>query len=216
MYVVTIDQRRSRSSADRVPELLDALAEVPCAAAFDRTAGDEVQGLLDDPAAVRSALLIALREGDWHCGVGVGDVDDESYASGTRAGRGPAYLAAREAVEAAKSMTGSVAIRVPTKASDAAAQWAADCEAVWVLVAPLILGRTEAQWRAVHAVDRSPTQAAAAEELGIAPASVAGALKLSRIREERAAYPTLDRLLAGAHSAAVAVTPGKPATEVER
>lgn len=209
MYVLTIDQRHSRDAEDRVPGLLDALSEIPGVSGFERTAGDEVQGLLDDPAAVRAALLVALRQGDWHCGVGVGDVDDDTYVTGTRAGRGPAYLAAREAVEAAKSLTGSVAIRVPAKASDAAAQWAADCEAIWALAAPLILARTEAQWRAVDAVDRSPTQAAAADELGITPTSVAGSLKLSRIREERAAYPALDRLLEGTHAATA--RPGPPA-----
>lgn len=212
MYVVTIDQRRSRSAPDRVPGLLGALGSVPCVAAFDRTAGDEVQGLLGDPSAVRSALLIALRDGDWHCGVGAGEVDDDSYSSGTRAGRGPAYLSARAAVEAAKGLTGSVAVRVSTDAGDKATAWAADCEAVWGLVAPLVSGRTEAQWRVVDAVDRSPTQAAAADQLGIAPASVTGALKLSRIREERAAYPALDRLLAGAHSSATEPATN-PATE---
>ena len=204
MYVLTIDQRHSRTSGDRVPRLLDALAEaeIPCVAAFERTAGDEIQGLLDEPAAVRGALLVALRDGDWHCGVGVGEVDDDSFATGTRAGRGPAYLAARDAVDAAKSMTGSVAVRVPVDSGDEATTWAGDCEAVWTLVARLVLERTEAQWRAVDAVDRSPTQAAAADELGITPTSVAGALRLSHIREERAAYPALDRLLVGAHTAA--------------
>ena len=223
MYVVTIDQRHSRSAEDGVPRLLAALADVPCVAAFDRTAGDEVQGLLDDPGAVRQALLIALRDGEWHCGVGAGPVDDDSYSTGTRAGRGPGYLAAREAVEAAKGLPGSVAIRVPAGAGgaggaragrvqeperateapdDSAHAWAADCEAVWALAAQLVLGRTEAQWRVVDAVDLSPTQAAAAEDLDITPASVTGAIRLSRIREERAAYPALDRLLAGAHAAA--------------
>lgn len=204
MYVLTIDQRHSRTDQDRVPRLLTALAEaeVRCVATFERTAGDEVQGLLDDPAAVRTALLTALRDGDWHCGVGVGEVEDGSFATGTRAGRGPAYLAAREAVKAAKTMPGSVAVRVPHEAGAEATAWAADCEAVWTLVAGLVLDRTEAQWRAVDAVDRSPTQAAAAEELGITPTSVAGALRLSHIRQERAAYPVLDRLLAGAHAAA--------------
>ena len=224
MYVVTIDQRGSRVADDLVPGLLEALADIPCAAAFERTAGDEVQGLLTDPAAVRRALLVALRGGEWHCGVGAGEVDDDSYASGTRAGRGPAYLAARDAVEAAKGLSSSVAVRVPATpgagagagaGADAAAwagagadaaAWAADCEAVWGLTAPLILDRTEAQWRVVDAVDRSPTQAAAAHELDITPASVNGALRLSRIREERAAYPALDRLLAGAHAAATGGT----------
>lgn len=202
MYVLTIDQRHSRTSDDRVPGLLEALADIPTAAAFERTAGDEIQGLLTDPAAVRRALLLALRQGEWHCGVGVGEVDDDSWATGTRAGRGPAFLAARDAVEAAKKLPGSVAIRGPAHSSDAAQAWAADCEAVWALVAPLVLDRTKAQWRAVDAVDRSPTQAAAAAELGITPTSVAGALRLSRIREERAAYPVLDRLLAGAEATA--------------
>ena len=207
MFVLTIDQRHSRTSKDRVPALLKALADVPCVSAFERTAGDEVQGLLDDPAAVRDALLTTLRQGDWHCGVGVGEVDDDSFATGTRAGRGPAFLAARDAVEAAKSMPGSVAVRVPSGTE--AESWAADCEAVWTLVASLVLGRTEAQWRAVDAVDRSPTQAAAAEELGITPTSVAGALRLSHIREERAAYPVLDRLLAETNAAATVATPRK-------
>ncbi|MFN7243169.1 MAG: hypothetical protein ACK4M5_07930 [Dietzia cercidiphylli] len=206
MYVVTIDQRGSRVAEDLVPGLLGALADVPCAAAFERTAGDEVQGLLADAAAVRSALLVALRGGEWHCGVGAGEVDDDSYASGTRAGRGPAYLAARDAVEAAKGLSGSVAVRVPAEGGKEAADWAADCEAVWALTAPLVLDRTEAQWRVVDAVDRSPTQAAAAHDLDITPASVNGALRLSRIREERAAYPALDRLLAGAHAAATGGT----------
>ena len=206
MYVLTIDQRHSRTSPDRVPRLLDALADIPCVAPFERTAGDEIQGLLNAPAAVRAALLIALRDGDWHCGVGVGEVDADSFTTGTRAGRGPAYLAARDAVEAAKSQTGSVAVRVPEDTGGAAVAWAADCEAVWTLVAALILGRTEAQWRAVDAVDRSPTQAAAAEELGITPTSVAGALRLSRIREERATHPALDRLLEGTHAAATGTT----------
>ena len=210
MFVLTIDQRHSRTSEDRVPDLLEALAEIPCVAAFERTAGDEVQGLLDDPVAVRAALLAALRQGDWHCGVGVGEVDDDSFATGTRAGRGPAYLAARDAVEAAKSMPGSVAVRVPDDPPAATAEeWAADCEAVWTLVGALVLDRTEAQWRAVDAVDRAPTQAAAAEELGITPTSVAGALRLSHIREERAAYPALDRLLSGTHAAATAAITSK-------
>src|SRR5699024_3539292 len=95
MYVVTIDQRDSRSTADRVPGLHAALEPIPCAAPFERTAGDEVQGLVEQPAAVRQALLTALRGGHWHCGVGIGPVDPGSWKAGTRAGRGPAYVAAR-------------------------------------------------------------------------------------------------------------------------
>lgn len=202
MYVVTIDQRDSRITDDRVPGLLDALAPLPCAAPFERTAGDEVQGLVEDAAVVRTVLLTALRDGHWHCGVGVGPVDRGSWETGTRAGRGPAYLAARDAVEAAKDLPGSVAIRVPGDAAGAAGDWAADCEAVWSLVAALVLDRTDAQWRVVDAVDSAETQTAAAAALEITPSSVTGALRLSHIREERAAHGALDRLLTGAHHAA--------------
>ena len=204
MYVVTIDQRDSRSTADRVPGLLAALEPIPCAAPFERTAGDEVQGLVEQPAAVRQVLLTALRGGHWHCGVGIGPVDPGSWKAGTRAGRGPAYVAAREAVEAAKDLPGSVAVRVPPDAGETASGWAADCEAVWAMVASLVLDRTDAQWRVVDAVDAADTQAAAAAALDITPSSVTGALRLSRIREERAAYGTLDRLLVGTHDAATA------------
>lgn len=202
MFVMTIDQRASRSHDDHVPSLLAEFDSVSTLAPFQRTAGDEVQGVLDEPAAVREVLLIALRRGAWHCGVGVGHVQAGSFVAGARAGRGPAYLAAREAVQAAKSLAGSVAVRTDPDADDTAAMWAADCEAVWQLVASLVLGRTEAQWRVVDAVDASDTQVAAAERLGMRPTSVAGALRLSRIREERASYSALDRLLAGTRSAA--------------
>src|SRR5699024_10255448 len=95
MYVVTIDQRDSRSTADRVPGLLAALEPIPCAAPFERTAGDEVQGLVEQPAAVRQVLLTALRGGHWHCGVGIGPVDPGSWKAGTRAGRAPSPCGAR-------------------------------------------------------------------------------------------------------------------------
>src|SRR5699024_10255449 len=80
----------------------------------------------------------------------------------------------------------SVAVRGPPDAGETASGWAADCEAVWALVASLVLDRTDAQWRVVDAVDAADTQAAAAAALDITPSSVTGALRLSRIREERA------------------------------
>lgn len=77
MFVVTIDQRRSRSSADRVRHSSTRWAAMPVTAAFERTAGDEVQGLLGDPAAVRATCSSRCATADAHCGVGVGDVDEQ-------------------------------------------------------------------------------------------------------------------------------------------
>ena len=47
MFVLTIDQRGSRRQADRVGQLLGSVAGVPVVRAFERTAGDEVQAVLE-------------------------------------------------------------------------------------------------------------------------------------------------------------------------
>ena len=100
MFAVTIDQRSSRSAGDRVPGLLKLLAEVcagtPPIAGFDRTVGDEVEGLFDDAAGVVAAVRTALVMGDWHIGLGIGSV--ESTGRNVREARGSAFVAAREAV----------------------------------------------------------------------------------------------------------------------
>ena len=102
--VLTIDQRGSTQEAatDRVPATLVALADVEMLRPFERTAGDEFQGVLDDPAALAAVVERLLREESWSIGIGIGEVD-EPLPESTRAGRGPAYLYAREAVTAAKS-----------------------------------------------------------------------------------------------------------------
>ena len=94
--------------------------------------------------------------------------------------------------------------RKTERADDDARGWAADCEAVWHLVAALVRSRTDAQWRVVEMVARTDTQVEAARRLGMQPGSVTGALRLSRVREERAAHGALDRLLAGTDRAVTA------------
>ena len=48
--MLTIDQRASRRGPDRVGAMLERLnGAVPVVLAFERTAGDEFQGVLDDP-----------------------------------------------------------------------------------------------------------------------------------------------------------------------
>ncbi len=98
---MTIDQRKSRERTDEVPGLLDILARVETQRGFERTIGDEVQGVLDSPEQVTLAVrLLAARTG-WHIGIGIGPVDTPLPAS-TAEGRGEAFYAARRAVEAAK------------------------------------------------------------------------------------------------------------------
>lgn len=100
--VLTVDQRGSRGGPDLIPEALAALADVPTRLPFERTVGDELQGVLDDGAALATALEVLLRADAWNIGVGVGPVE-EPLPDHARAGRGPAYLHARTAVTSAKS-----------------------------------------------------------------------------------------------------------------
>ena len=105
--VLTVDQRGSSKQAatDRVPGALAGLAglgSVGLLRAFERTAGDEFQGVLDDPRALAPMLERLLRDDTWNIGVGIGQVD-EPLPESTRAGRGAAYVHARDAVTGAKS-----------------------------------------------------------------------------------------------------------------
>src|SRR4051794_9109171 len=102
VVVLTVDQDGSRRGPDQVPAALTSLARVATRSAFERTVGDEFQGVLDDPAALVAALEPLLRAGEWNIGIGIGEVETP-LPDHARAGRGPAYLHAREAVTHAKS-----------------------------------------------------------------------------------------------------------------
>ena len=190
MFALTIDQRGSRRGEDLVPRLLAALADVPAVLPFERTVGDEVQGLLDDADAVLAALLVVLRDGRWSVGLGIGSVEHPVPAS-ARAARGQALLDARAAVERAKG-AGEVRLAVASASDPVAAR---DVEALARLIGTLVHRRTERQWAVVDAVDAAPTQRAAAEALGVSPQNVSQALAASAIAVERAGYPVLVRLL---------------------
>ena len=87
MLVMTVDQRGSRTAPDRVPALLEALRGIPVRAPFERTVGDEVQGVPQDADAVWSALRVMTREGDWHIGIG-GGAGELGPDGASRSGRG--------------------------------------------------------------------------------------------------------------------------------
>ena len=113
MFVLTVDQRHSRRGVDRVEELLDWLATQPgVVRTFERTAGDEVQGVMDDAAAVVDVVLALVRRSAWSVGIGAGPVHEPLPAS-TRAGSGPAFELARKAVQRAKSSPQPLAVGAP-------------------------------------------------------------------------------------------------------
>ena len=196
MIVLTVDQESSRSVGDRVPELLAALAEEPAARAavrpFDRTVGDEIQAVFADPAAAVETALGLLRRGGWSVGLGAGPVV-EPLPDEARAGSGPAFVLARQAVERAKSR----ARPVPLAVAGADAERAADCEAVLTMLGSVGRRRTDAGWAAVDALRAAPDagQDDVARLLGISQQAVSQRLRSAQWFEETALRPLAVRLL---------------------
>jgi hypothetical protein len=188
-YVLTVDQRASRRGADRVPEVLRRLNDdVPTVLPFERTAGDEFQGLLAEPDVVVDVVLRLVREGGWSIGVGAGPVQTPLPAS-TRAASGPAFLSARRAVDAAKQRPGRLAVRgaVPVEAGDA--------QAVLTALAVLVERRSDQAWEAIALVAGGATQAQAAATLGVSRQAVGQRLAAGLWELERELRPTAARLL---------------------
>jgi hypothetical protein len=192
-YVLTVDQRASRRGPDRVAAVLERLnnGTVPATLAFERTAGDEFQGVLDDPAHVVSVVVDLVRLGGWSIGVGAGPVQTPLPDS-TRAATGTAFLCARRAVDAAKQRPTRLAVR------GAALPDAADAQAVLTALAVLVERRSDAAWEAIELVDGGRTQAQAAAELGISRQAVGQRLAAGSWELERELRPTAARLLARA------------------
>ena len=202
MFVMTIDQEGSRIVGDQVDHLLASLARIPSAGTglvrgFERTVGDEVQGLLDQPQAVVDLALTVLRWGGWTVGIGAGDVDP--LPASVRAGSGAAFVLAREAVEAAKSR----ARPVPLAVRGADADLAAEAEGVLTLIGATAARRSTAGWDVIDAMTSrgtDPRQEDVAAELGITQQAVSQRLRTALWNEELAARPAAARLLSLASS----------------
>ena len=196
MFVLTVDQKNSRREDDRVPAILEALSDIPTVAGFERTVGDEVQGVLDDSSALVDALRWIIRDGGWHVGLGIGEISPEDVKSirlqGVRVGRGVPFVYAREAVEAAKGHSASVAV----KADDDAAQLV---QSILRLLVVAVEGRTKGQRAVVELFDRGLTGKLIAERLRISPSSVSARKSLSHIDEEREGWISVVHILSDLH-----------------
>ncbi|GAB2648555.1 hypothetical protein ABI214_02495 [Prescottella soli] len=188
MYVLTVDQRGSRRDIDRVAPLLADLAQRPLLRPFERTAGDEVQAVADDPAIVVDLALELVRRGHWSVGIGAGAVEEPLPAQ-TRAGRGPAFEAARVAVDRAKKAPAAVAV----EADDPDA--ALDADTALSLIALLVARRSPQGQAAVDLMERGLTQAEAAAELGISKQAVSQRLSAAGWQAEVAGRRLAARLL---------------------
>ena len=189
VFVITADQRNSRSSPDRVEAMLDQLNSGQTLRRFERTAGDEVQGVREAPQDALAAALALLRDGHWSVGVGVGEVRAPLPTS-TRAGAGPAFEFAREAVNAAKASPQHVALR-------AAGATASDADALLALHASMVQARSEAGWEAVDLMASGLSQTDVAERLGISKQAVSQRLRAAWWPQQSATTPLMLRLLSG-------------------
>lgn len=195
MFVLTIDQRRSRDGDDRIDGLIErmrSLAGDRLAADPERTAGDEVQTATEDADCALALLLAVLREGAWHVGLGIGGVRRPLPAS-IRSGAGDAFVAARAAVDAAKTSPLGLAVRAERDPEEGPT--AAHLEALLDLLLALRDRRSELGWEVSDLLDAGTTQGAAAERLGVSPQAVSLRLRSAGWRLDAAAQPALVTLL---------------------
>jgi hypothetical protein len=193
-FVLTVDQRGSRRTADRVPHALRRLERIRTLRPFERTAGDEFQGVLDDPLSVVDAILDLVRDGSWSIGVGVGAVD-RPLPEQTRAGRGEAFALARDAVERAKRDPQHLAVGATNPENGRQAQ------AVLRLLAVVVQRRSEAAWKAAELAAEGLTLTEAGRRLGISRQAVGQRLTAGLWHQEQQARPAAAGLLARAEKA---------------
>ena len=196
-YVITADQIGSRGAGDRVDDTLAALRDRPTRLPFTRTVGDELQGLLVDPVSVVDAILILMRNEQWHIGLGIGPVE-EPLPDSAPAARGLAFLGARDAVDRAKTDPSHIAVGAAADPD----QFAADAEAALRLLAAVHRRRSEPGWQAVDQVRGGRTQQEVATALAISRQAVGQRLKAAEWLVETEAVPMLVRLLRRAETSA--------------
>lgn len=193
MFVITADQVASRRDADRAADLVDELAgqyAEQLVLPADQTAGDEIQLVTRSASTALSIVLDATRAGRWSVGLGIGGVR-MPLPDAARKATGPAFIAAREAVGAAKRADGRFALRAA-----GAPQAAGDVEALVRLLVLLRERRTDPGWEVVGLMRAGHQQKEAAAILDVSPAAVSARLKSAMWRAEEDARPALERLLA--------------------
>ena len=200
MFVITADQVASRRDADRVDDALGRLTEryrsrMPLPP--ERTAGDELQAVTDDPGTALSIVLDLARDGHWSVGLGVGPVAEPLGAT-TRASTGAAFIAARAAVEAARR---SPEPRFALRSDDRETSPADDLEPLIGMLLLLRSRRTAAGWTVADLLGDGHSQSDAADALGITPQAVSQRALAAGLRVEQGAVPSLVRLLGEADRA---------------
>jgi DNA-binding NarL/FixJ family response regulator len=194
MYVLTADQIDSRHSADLVSQTLvrlDGAFGRGLALPVDRNAGDELQALILNSDTAIDMILDLTRTGTWSVGLGAGDVESPLPPT-TREARGPAFIAARVAVESAKKSPQRFAFRHGSAPSTVDAT---DFEALMLLLLAVRDRRTEQGWQVYDLLAQGRTQRDAADSLGITPQAVSDRMSVAQVRLDLEAHAPLSRML---------------------
>lgn len=180
VVVLTVDQRGSRTGPDLIPEMLTGLGPVPARVSFERTVGDEFQGVLDRGASLADTVERLLRADAWNIGIGVGLVE-EPLPDHARAGRGPAYLHARTAVTAAKNSPWHTRVVGDDPAARALET------TIW-LWAAVLARRSSRGWEVADLVAEGLSYGEVGERLGISQSAVSQRAQAAGIVEGRRAH----------------------------
>ncbi|MDQ1596862.1 MAG: hypothetical protein QOI70_286 [Microbacteriaceae bacterium] len=199
MFVITADQINSRHTPDVVDATIRGLSavigsglELP----IDRTAGDEIQMLVEGADHALAAILFLCRDGRWSVGCGLGTVNTPLPAN-AREASGDAFVSARDAVTAAKKRETRFALRAVAEPNEAA-----DTEALIDLLLQIRGRRSAEGWAVFDLLAAGLTQIESAKRLGITPQAASKRARTAAIRAEFAAIPTLERRLASANESA--------------
>lgn len=190
--VINADQRDSRHRADQVPAALASLAGIDADGVllgFERTAGDEIQGVCSSPDAVVEAVLRLTRLDQWRIGIGIGQIE-QPLPSSTRAARGSAFLAARAAVEDRRSPQSLRLISaieddrtVSGEVYGGSRQPAWGAETALIGLRALARRRSEKGWEVAEMADAGLSQAEMAEQLGVKQSAISQRLAAAHAPE---------------------------------
>ena len=194
LAVLTVDQRDSRTGVDLVPRAQRSLGDLTMLRPVERTAGDEFQAVVADPEVLLESVERLLRLGRWNIGIGIGAVEQPLPRS-TRAGRGEAFVMAREAVTSAKATPAHLRV----VGSDPAVRW---LETVLWLWATVLQRRSAGGWEVAERLGRGLTQEQVAAELQISRSAVSQRAQAAGVTEARrarelAAHLTRELLVQG-------------------
>jgi hypothetical protein len=189
VFVVTVDQRRSRRGAidaERFAARLNEAAAQGAARQFEVTVGDELQGVVQTPEALVEAVRAIAADGHWWTGVGVGEVQLEASA---RRSSGPAFVRARKAVERAKRLPWRLAV-------EGSGEEARKLESAFGLWLTVLDERTPKGWETVELRRAGRSEQEIAAQLGITQQAVNQRLRAAHFLAEESGTALLHSLAA--------------------